>query len=208
MRGKSIRANLTTGQGNNEQEVNPMDKQEIKAKVAELISGGLTKADVFATLTDKGVKDRVAAYSIASYADPQRCRANRGHIRAVVINAWLQVILGVVFGLALGVEIQPLAGLIVGGLVGGIGLLFVFGFSRNKAGAYNAWLLLAMIEIPREALAISKDPIPAIISIAILLALLGYISYVRSRLFPDFLMLRPRKIRGKYVFSDSAPGEK
>jgi hypothetical protein len=102
----------------------------------------------------------------------------------------------------------PLGGLIVGGLVAGFALLFVFGFSKNKAFAYNAYLILAITQIPRQFHGISEEPTSTMIGLAIGLALLGYIWYVRSRLFPDFTFLWPRKISGKYVFSDSPPGER
>ena len=185
-----------------------MNKKEIKAEVAELISGGLPKADVFAKPTGQGVKDYALARYIASYADPQRCRANQGHIRAVLVIAWLQVLIGVLVGFSIGSETSPLGGLIVGGLVAGFALLFVFGFSKNKAFAYNAYLILAITQIPRQFHGISEEPTSTMIGLAIGLALLGYIWYVRSRLFPDFTFLWPRKISGKYVFSDSPPGER
>jgi hypothetical protein len=108
-----------------------MNGKEIKAQVVGLLSDGVAKSDVFTRLAGQGVKDRLLAYFIAAHADPQRCRANRGHLLAVRIIAWLQVIVGGLAGFAAGGEISAMAGLIVAGLAAAIALLFVWGFSRK-----------------------------------------------------------------------------
>ncbi|MDH4396144.1 MAG: hypothetical protein QE278_10725 [Limnobacter sp.] len=50
-----------------------MTKNEMKAKVRELLAAGKPKSQVFAQLTGQGVQDWHLDYAIASYADPIRC---------------------------------------------------------------------------------------------------------------------------------------
>jgi hypothetical protein len=182
--------------------IDSMDRKEIKAQVAQLLSGGVTKSDVFARLTGQGVKDRLVAYFIAAHADPQRCRDNRGHRRAVLVIAYLQVFLGALAGFAAGRAISPLAGLIVAAIAISISLLFVWGFSKNKVGAYNAYLILTLTQLPRQFSGMTERPESTAIALLIGLGLLAYIWYVRSRLFPDFAFMAPKKVAGKYVFSE------
>jgi predicted branched-subunit amino acid permease len=179
-----------------------MDRKEIKAQVVQLLSEGVAKSDVFTRLTGQGVKDRLLAYLIASHADPERCRANRGHLLAIRIIAWLQVVIGVLVGYAAGSEISPVAGLIVAALAAAFTLLFVWGFSKNNAGAYNAYLILTITQLPRQFSGFEEHPVSTLIGLLIGLALLAYVWYVRTRIFPDFNFIAPRKVNGKYVFSE------
>jgi hypothetical protein len=179
-----------------------MNGKEIKAQVVGLLSDGVAKSDVFTRLAGQGVKDRLLAYFIAAHADPQRCRANRGHLLAVRIIAWLQVIVGGLAGFAAGGEISAMAGLIVAGLAAAIALLFVWGFSRNKVGAYNVYLILTITQLPRQFSGLAEHPVSTLIGALIGLALFAYVWYVRTRIFPDFTFMTPKKMNGKYVFSE------
>lgn len=179
-----------------------MDRKEVKAQVVQLLSGGVTKNDVFTRLTGQGVKDRLVAYLIAAHADPKRCQDNRGHRRAVLAIAYLQVLFGALAGFAAGREIGALAGLIIAALAVGIALLFVWGFSKNSVNAYNAYLILTITQLPRQLSGVAVKPAATTIGLLIGLLLFGYIWYVRSRIFPDFAFMAPRKVAGKYVFSE------
>jgi hypothetical protein len=179
-----------------------MDRKEIKAQVVQLLADGVAKSEVFSRLAGQGIKDRAVAYQIAAYADPQRCRANHGHLIVVRVIAWLQVLLGLLIGFAIGIRISPVAGLICAGVIGGFALLFVWGFSKNSFIAYRAYLLLTITQFPRQLTGFDAHPMPTLISLLIGLALFAYIWFVRSRIFPDFNFVSPRKVNGRYVFAE------
>jgi len=87
---------------------------------------------------------------------------------------------------------------------GGCGdcLLFVWGFSKNNVGAYNAYLILTITQLPRQLTGFEERPVSTLIGCLIGLALFAYIWYVRTRIFPDFNFIAPKKMNGKYVFSE------
>ncbi|KAE8754747.1 hypothetical protein FSO04_37975 [Paraburkholderia madseniana] len=179
-----------------------MNRKEIKAQVVQLLSDGVAKSEVFTRLAGQGVKDRLLAYLIAAHADPERCRANRGHLIAVRVIAWLQVIVGLLAGYAVGSEISAVAGLIVAGVAVAISLLFVWGFSKNNVGAYNAYLILTITQLPRQFTGFAERPVSTLIGCLLGVGLFAYIWYVRTRIFPDFNFIAPKKMNGKYVFSE------
>ncbi|CAG9249607.1 hypothetical protein [Paraburkholderia unamae] len=179
-----------------------MDKKEAIARVEEMLSAGAKKQDVFAALSGNGVKDRVLAYRIAAYADPQRCAANWLHIRAVIVIACIELALGLLVAFGAGVQISPGAGLFTGAVVALLGLLFVWGFARNRANIYNGFILLSLTQLPRAFQGFSAEPGTTAIAVAISLAAVAYVWFVRNQLFPDFVFVSPRKMNGRYVFSD------
>jgi hypothetical protein len=179
-----------------------MNKKETVARIEEMLSVGARKQDVFAALSGKGVKDRVLAYRIAAHADPQRCATNRLHIRALVVIACIELMFGILVAFSVGVQISPVAGLFIGAVAAFFGVLFVWGFAKNKANIYNGFILLSLTQLPHAFQGFSTEPGTTAIAVVISLALIAYVWFVRNRLFPDFAFVSPRKMNGRYVFSD------
>jgi hypothetical protein len=179
-----------------------MNKKEVRAKVTEMLSAGEKKQVVFAALSGKGVKDRVLAYFIASHIDPRRCAENRTHRRIVIAIAYFQVVAAILTGLYIAVDQSVTVGLLVGALALLFAVLFVWGFSKNKAGAYNAFLFLSLSQFPRQFRGFSEDPVMTSAGLAIGIGLIAYVCFVRQRLFPDLAFMGAMKVRGRYVFSD------
>jgi hypothetical protein len=179
-----------------------MDKKEMKARIEEMLSAGEKKRDVFDALSGEGVKDRVIAYWIAAHVAPQRCAANKWHIRALIVISWIELVLGLLVGFSIGVKTSPVAGLVTGVAVGLFCALFVWGFTKNRANVYNATILITLIQIPRAVQGFSSESGITLIALLINLALVAYVWFVRNRLFPDFAFVSPRKSNGQYVFSD------
>ncbi|CAG9246556.1 conserved membrane hypothetical protein [Paraburkholderia unamae] len=179
-----------------------MDKKEAIARMEEMLSAGAKKQDVFAALSGNGVKDRILAYRIAAYADPQRCGANRMHIRAVIVIACIELALGMLVAFGAGVQISAGTGLFIAAIAALFGILFVWGFARNRANIYNGFILLSLTQLPRAFQGFSTEPGTTAIAAAINVAVIAYVWFVRNRLFPDFAFISPRKMNGRYVFSD------
>jgi len=179
-----------------------MTKKEVRLKVTEMLSAGAKKRDVFAALSGRGVKDRALARFIASHVDPQRCAQNKVHRRAVIAIGYLQVLVAVATALFLASTTSVTFGLVFGAIVVAVAALFVWGFTKNIAGAYNAFIILAIVQMPRQLEGFSENPTATSIGLAIGVAVCAYVWFVRQRLFPDFVFMSPKKLDGRYVFAD------
>jgi hypothetical protein len=178
-----------------------MNKKEIQAKVRELLAAGTTKTEVFAQLTGQGVKDSQLAYFIASYADPNRCDDHERKVNILITIMFVQALIAFFLGFGIGAKIGPHAMLVVGALIALIPLLFAWGFFAHRVGAYNAYIFLTIIQLPRSFEGFASSPVATSIAIAFNVAILAYVWYVREKLFPDFSFITPKKVKGEYVFS-------
>ena len=178
-----------------------MKKKEMKASIAELLSSGINKQQVFDRLSGQGVKDSVLANMVASQKDLQLCEQHSRKVSILISLTLVQAVLAALQGFIIGVGIGPTAKWVVAAVLAGIPLLFAWGFSRCAAGAYNAYILLSVVGFSQTLKGFATDPVPTAIGFAINLALLAYVWYVRNKLFPDFNFVAPRKIKGKYVFA-------
>jgi len=179
-----------------------MNRKEAQAAIAHLTSSGIAKSEIFARLSGHGIKDRELARLLASYVDPRLRDANRRYINWVLIIACVQAATGFPEAFDIGEQLSSGAGWIAGVATTAFGLLFAWGFYRNKVDTYNAYLLLAIIQLPFQLDDFPESPVKTTIGVVIGLALLGYVWWVRSRIFPDYLFMSPRKVKGAYVFSD------
>ncbi|MEO6921217.1 MAG: hypothetical protein ABI171_19715 [Collimonas sp.] len=179
-----------------------MNRKEIKDKIAQLISTGITKSEVFSQLSGQGIKDSRLAYFIASYADPELCAANKVHVRILLGLTYLQAFLGFFVGYFIGMQIGPVASWITGVLIASLMLWFAWGYHKNKVVFYNATIILTIIQLPQQLNGFSETPIAATVGIAIGVGLASYTWYVRQKIFPDFLFVTPKKINGVYAFSN------
>lgn len=178
-----------------------MNKKEIQASVRDLLGKGTAKSEVFAQLSGQGVKDSQLAYFIASYADPNRCDEHDRKVNILITIMFVQAVIAFLLGFGIGAKIGPNAKWIVGALIALIPLLFAWGFYRHRVGAYNAYLLLTIVQLPKSFEGFASSPIATSIVLAINIAVLAYVWYVREKLFPGFAFITPKKIKGEYVFS-------
>jgi hypothetical protein len=177
-----------------------MNKKEAKQKITELIDAGAAKAEVFAQIKGQGVKDAHLAHYIAGYASPALCAQ---HDRKVDILIWLmlvQTLFVFAVGYGIGQKVGGNAKWIITLAITAIPLLFAWGFYKHFAGAYNAYILLSIVQLPKQFSGFSATPISTGIGLAIGLGMLAYVWYVRHCLFPDFGFISPNKVKGQYVF--------
>lgn len=177
-----------------------MNKAEIKIKVKELLSSGTAKAEVFTQLSGQGVKDSQLAYFIASHPDPVRCDEYCGKVNVLITLMFIQAVIAFLLGFGIGAKIGPNAKWIMGVLIALIPLLFAWGFYANRVGAYNVYILLSIVQLPRSFEGFSSNPVASSIGIAIGIGLLAYVWYVREKIFPGFILTTPKKVKGTYVF--------
>ncbi len=190
-----------------------MNRKEAKTRIAVLMSAGTRKADVLADLSGQGLDDRVLAGLIASRPDPERCRKNKVHVRILVALAVVQLANGLTF--AYGVA-QSGGDLGVSGALGNglvmlllalnvlLSLLFVWGFATHRVGAYHAFILLSLVQVPKTIAELGRSPSTALPSLVVTVLLVGYVWFVRNRMFPDYGGFTPRKVEGRYAFVEHA----
>ncbi|MFM2480682.1 hypothetical protein [Celerinatantimonas sp. YJH-8] len=176
-----------------------MNTKEIKRKIEQQICSGVSKTVIFEQLTAAGIPERKAAFWIASYAKPELIRANQFHVRSVfsinVIIAVLAFLAG--FSVASGIS-----ALFAGVLLAIIPALLSMGFYKNLLGSYQAFIILTIVGLPRLFERMHELQGTLIFALLLNVALLGYICFVRIRIFPDMHWFGPRKKNGHYIFTD------
>ena len=175
-------------------------KRQIEANVAKLLLAGTPKSEVFAQLAGQGIRDSQLAYFIAAHVYPHRCEEHVDKVDGVITLMLFQALFAFALGYGYGIRIGPNASWILGALSAAIPLLFVWGFYTNRVRAYNAYILLSLIQTPKGFSDFTASPIMSSINIAIGLAMLAYVWFVRTKLFPDFGFVTPKKVKGRYVF--------
>ncbi len=179
-----------------------MDKNETQARVREMILSGTPKSQVFAQLSGQGVKDSLLAYTIAAHVDSRLSEQHERKVNIVVTLSLLQALLGFFIGFFVGAPIGPTAQWIIAALVALVPLALAWGFYMHKAGAYNAYIILSLIQFPRQFEDVGNSPLATLMAVTLGGAMLAYVWYVRNQLFPDLSFLGPRKEKGQYVFRD------
>lgn len=178
-----------------------MMKAEAKRWISQLLDSGMSKKEVFDQLKGRGVKDSKLAFMIASMPDEILCMLHEGKNNILVgIYAIMSALVIWSFYVSADSDLR----LTVLFIQGTISALFIWGFFSFKLLAYNAYIFLGLISLPREAIAtFSANDIPGMVGIAFAMAMIVYVWFVRSRLYPDAGLLGVKKDKsGKYQFSD------
>jgi len=182
-----------------------MNKKEAKTRIAALLSAGAKKADVLAELAGQGLKDHVLARLIASRADPALCRKNKVHTWILIGLGIAQLLISVALAYLFLVDGHSTgAALLFLALAVPLSLLFIWGFATHRVAAYHAFIVLSLLQLPKTIGDLARDPSSALPSLAVTVILVGYVWFVRNRMFPDFGWFTPRKVDGRYAFVESA----
>lgn len=177
-----------------------MNKKQIKAKVDALLTSGVGKTAVFRLLSDHGVSDRVLAHYIASHVNAADVDEHAGKIDRLLWVMYAQALIGLWVGWNMAAAWGPVGKGFALLLCAGLPLFFAWGFYKNLAGFYNAYILLQVVQLPKLFKGFDAEPVITLVAVGINLAMLAYVWYVRYQLFPDFLAFSPKKLSGKYVF--------
>ncbi|KWF86945.1 permease [Burkholderia diffusa] len=182
-----------------------MNKKEAKTRIAALLSAGARKADVLAELAGQGLKESVLARLIASRPDPELCRKNKVHTRVLIALGIAQLLISLALAYLLRTEgLSAGAVMLFLALTVPLSLLFIWGFATHRVGAYHAFIILSLLQVPKTIADLGRDPSAVLPTLAVTVILVGYVWFVRNRLFPDFVWLTPRKVEGRYAFVESA----
>lgn len=105
-------------------------------------------------------------------------------------------------GYLLGLTISTGFAIGLGLFAGGVPLLFAWGFYRNAAHAYTVYVMLSISQMPRMFKEYADDPIGTVVGVAITLAMIFYVAWLKNLLFPDLALIGAKKIKGQFVFSN------
>lgn len=178
-----------------------MNKKEIKQKVAELINAKKSKDEIYKILTEQGENVSLVAYFIASNPNQIAYEQNYKKINILITFMFILALIGALNGYLVGLKYGSLFALFGAPLGALLPLFIAYGFYKNNVRAYNAFILLSLVQLPQALADIIKIPVVASIWLVIILTVLAFVLHVRSRLFPDFKFIGPRKVNGKYVFT-------
>lgn len=178
-----------------------MNKKEIQTELNRRLSSGESKSAVFQLMHGNEMSDRKIAYLIAAHPDQKLCLQYAKLIKVIVVIAWVQLVIALLVALAAGVKMGLIGCFLIVGFVGAFAYLFVWGFSNNRAWAYNATILLSIVNLPKTLGDFTTAPTTSVVTLLIGLGLVTYTWFVRSKLFPDFVFMSPKKLKGTYVFS-------
>ncbi len=179
-----------------------MNKKEIQAQINSRLANGESKTSTFTQLSGQGVSDRVLAHLIASHASPQLCDRHAKLVDAMIVISWLQLGFMVLLSVALGFKAGLVAMVLITAFLGAFAYLFVWGFTNNKAWAYNVTIVLSVINLPKAFTGFAETPVLSTVGLAISIGLLAFTWYVRGKIFPDFSFISPKKVKGSYIFSN------
>ena len=117
----------------------------------------------------------------------------------------LQALILLFAGLSTGSAFGPIIRWLVAGLLALIPLALAWGFYKNLAFVYNFYIFYSIFQI------VTSDPfgnfrqIP--LNLIIGVAIIGFVWYVRSKIFPDFgFFMGVKKSQGRYVFVENSEG--
>lgn len=178
-----------------------MNKKESKRQLVAMLESGHSKSEIFKTLSGGEVKDRVLAYWIGAYADPELCQRHSGKIKTLLFLTIAQALLGAVLGFFLGSMIGPGAAVFFTLFAAVVPLLFTWGFYKNVAQAYTLYVILSLSQFPRMFQGFEEDPLLTLVGAGITLGMVFFVAYLKTLLFPDLGFLGSKKVKGHYVFS-------
>lgn len=178
---------------------------EIKRRIREQIANGVPAAQVYREFSGQGIKDAKLAHLIATSPNDALCAQHRGKVY-ILVGIMLLAALGVaVIALGMGMQFSPMVGWIIAGVAVSFQLLFVWGFYRNAAWAYSATLILSMPGLAKQIAPVFADfSLANLFGALFSVGFLGFVFYVQMKLFPNLVVLAPRKVKGRYVFTDGA----
>lgn len=178
-----------------------LKKTEIVKKAIEMLSSGKSKSEVFESLSSGGKTDGYLANIIASHPDDFLCSYYAKKINTAINIMFFQAFMGFIYVFNnIEVKLSFTGKLALASFCAAVSLLFAWGFYKNKAGFYNAYIILTLTQLPRALQGFQAQPL-VLVGFVLNLLMLVYIWHVRNKLFPDFVFIMPKKVKGKYVFS-------
>jgi hypothetical protein len=178
-------------------------RKEIGNKVTELLSVGVSKTEAYAQLAGSDVKENkyiaaVIAYRLDPKLRDQHAKKNYVLVVLMILFCLIEIPKIVLYVTGDITDVAPVIGAAVSILVAS---LFAWEFSKFSFVAYNVLILILCLNVI-HGLKDLKSP-ETIIALFVIVVVIGYVYFVRSKLFPglSFLGTVKKDKDGKFIFS-------
>lgn len=180
-------------------------KRDTRKRITEYLAQGMSREEVFYRLQGGAFSDRNLATIIAATPNPLLIEGHKWKIRFMRTVSILQVLLGLFVGWQIGAPLGDGSAILCSMLMALIPSLMFWGFLRNSINAYNAYILVQLLQIPPQSKLLIDGgwETPAgWIGMLITLSLITYAFVLRRRLFPSMGVFSARSSKeGVYVFA-------
>ena len=178
-----------------------MTKRDIKARIAQLRTLGVSTADIFLELRGLAYSDLALAFLLASRPAPHRCATHRGKIRFMAAIAILQAMLGFFVGWQVAYAEHLPWPFAIAAVTCALPTLTAIGFIRNHLAAYNLYIAVSLVQYALQVRDIIDGYSAAWVGVLLSSLMLTFVIYLRKHLFPGVGVFLPKKDKnGNYVF--------
>lgn len=177
-----------------------MSKKDMKKEMQALHDQGQHKMDIFNEFKGKGLKEKELAQIVAQLKDRTLCALYETKNNILITLIFIQTffVAFASYQIAIQSNFSPYVFAAVGA---SIGLLFIYGFYRFSPVAYQVFILLTIIRLPREIEPLSKGGAVELIAFVVSMCIFIYVWYLKSKLYPDLGLFGAKKSNGVYNFS-------
>ncbi len=180
-------------------------KRDTRKRIVEYLGQGMSREETYHRLQGGVFSDRNLATIIAASPDSALVDSNKWKVRLMRIVSFLQVLLGLFVGWQIGAPLGEGSAVLCSLMMALIPSLMFWGFLRNSINAYNAYILVQLLQIPPQTKMLIDGgwETPAgWIGVAITLSLITYAFVLRRLLFPSMGIFSARSSKdGEYVFA-------
>ena len=180
-------------------------KRETRKRIAEMLKQGMSRDEIFGRLQGGAFRDANLATVLAASPSPELAATHKWKVRIMLLVSALQITLGLFVGWGIGEPAGIETAILAAFLVAAIPSLMFWGFWRNNINAYNAYMLVAMLQIPPQTKMLLDggwETAAGWIGMGITLSLITYAAVLRHLLFPYMGLFSARSNKeGEYVFS-------
>ncbi|MPN20767.1 hypothetical protein SDC9_168146 [bioreactor metagenome] len=180
-------------------------KRDTRKRIGEYLRQGMSREEAFHRLQGGAFSDRNLATILAATPDSKLVDANKWKVGLMLVVSFLQVLLGFFVGWQIGAQLGEGSAVLCSLLMALIPSLMFWGFLRNSINAYNAYILVQMLQIPPQGKMLLDGgwETPAgWMGLAITFTLICYAFVLRRSLFPSMGIFSARSSKeGDYVFA-------
>lgn len=180
-------------------------KRDTRKRIAEYLAQGMSREEAFHRLQGGVFSDHNLATIIAATPNHQLIVTHKSKVWLMCLVSVLQILLGLFVGWQIGATLGDGSAVLCALLMALIPSLMLWGFLRNSINAYNAYILVQLLQIPPQTKMLIdggwETPV-GWAGLAITMSLITYAFVLRRLLFPSMGIFSARSSKdGEYVFA-------
>lgn len=163
-----------------------------------LLNKGLRKSDIYKKYQDCGFPEKKLALMVAALPDQFLCHKYEKMNNLLILLMFIQACISALFGFNTGALMGGNNILLFGLISIAVPMLFIIGFYRYSLTAYNAFIILGIIQFPRLFKDAYQEPVLTALIITFSILTMAYVWYLKSRLYPESGLFGLKKSDGEY----------